>query len=78
MRVRPGAPFPLGATWDGEGTNFSVFSRHAEAVELCLFDSDARTPESARIALTERVRHCWHAWLPGPRAEGGVWAPRLA
>ena len=40
MEVWPGAPFPLGATWDGEGTNFSIFSEHAERVELCLFDGD--------------------------------------
>ena len=42
MEVWPGAPFPLGATWDGEGTNFSIFSEHAERVELCLFDAERR------------------------------------
>ena len=48
MEVWPGRPFPLGATWDGEGTNFSLFSEHAERVELCLFDGDGR--EDARRA----------------------------
>jgi len=48
----PGAPFPLGATWDGEGTNFSLFSEHAEHVELCLFDQDG-TEE--RIDMVERT-----------------------
>ena len=42
MKVWPGKPFPLGATWDGEGTNFSLFSEHAERVELCLFDPKGR------------------------------------
>ena len=43
MKVWPGRPFPLGATWDGEGTNFSLFSEHAERVELCLFDGNRET-----------------------------------
>ena len=47
MEVWPGRPFPLGATWDGQGTNFSLFSEHAEAVELCLFGDDG---EETRIA----------------------------
>ena len=51
MEVWPGRPFPLGATWDGEGTNFSLFSEHAERVELCLFDGDAtRRASSCRDA----------------------------
>ncbi|MDE3129804.1 MAG: hypothetical protein KGL16_01510, partial [Acidobacteriota bacterium] len=51
MKVWPGRPFPLGATWDGSGTNFSLFSQHAEAVELCLFDADG---EETRIPVTNR------------------------
>ena len=47
-RVWRGEPFPLGATWDGEGTNFSLFSEHAERVELCLFDDDG---DETRIEL---------------------------
>jgi isoamylase len=58
----PGRPFPLGATWDGEGTNFSLFSEHAERVELCLFHGD--DPET-RHELRERTAFNWHAYLPG-------------
>jgi isoamylase len=60
--VWPGAPFPLGATWDGSGTNFSIFSEHAERVELCLFDGD---DDERRIDLTERTAHTWHCYIPG-------------
>ncbi len=61
--VWPGRPFPLGATWDGgEGTNFSLFSEHAERVELCLFDDD---DAETRVELTERTAHVWHGYLPG-------------
>ncbi len=58
----PGRPFPLGATWDGGGTNFSLFSEHAEAVELCLFGPDGA---EQRIKLTERRALNWHCYLPG-------------
>ena len=44
IKIRPGEPFPLGATWDGRGTNFAVFSEVAERVELCLFDHDRPRP----------------------------------
>ena len=50
MAVWPGRPYPLGATWDGEGVNFSLFSERAERVELCLFDPKGRR-EIARIPL---------------------------
>jgi isoamylase len=60
--VWPGAPFPLGAQWDGQGTNFSLFSANAERVELCLFDDDDR---ETRIELTERTAFNWHGYLPG-------------
>jgi glycogen operon protein len=59
--VWPGRPFPLGATWDGGGTNFSLFSERAEAVELCLFDDD---DNESRIELTERRALNWHCYLP--------------
>ena len=62
MTAWPGRPFPLGATWDGEGTNFSLFSEHAERVELCLFHGD--DPET-RHELRERTAFNWHAYLPG-------------
>jgi isoamylase len=59
----PGQPFPLGATWDGRGTNFAIFSENAEGVELCLFDENG--DESAVVPLTERTAFNWHGYLPG-------------
>ncbi|HUO71913.1 MAG TPA: glycogen debranching protein GlgX [Solirubrobacteraceae bacterium] len=59
--VWPGRPFPLGASWDGGGTNFSVFSEHAEAVELCLFDDDQ---QETRIAMDQRRALNWHCYVP--------------
>jgi glycogen operon protein len=67
IRVWPGAPGPLGATWDGEGTNFAIFSEHASAVELCLFDHPDSAAEVERIRLTERTDLNWHAYLPDVR-----------
>ncbi len=64
MDVWPGSPFPLGATWDGEGTNFAIFSEHAEKIELCLFDDDRETC----IEMTERAAFHWHCYLPGVHA----------
>ncbi|MHB1810064.1 MAG: glycogen debranching protein GlgX [Solirubrobacteraceae bacterium] len=57
-----GAPYPLGASWDGRGTNFSIFSEHAAAVELCLFDDDGA---EERVRIAERTVHNWHCYLPG-------------
>jgi isoamylase len=62
MQVWPGRPFPLGATWDGEGTNFALFSENAEWVELCLFDGD---DAETRIQLQEHTAFNWHCYLPG-------------
>jgi isoamylase len=59
--IWPGSAYPLGATFDGQGTNFALFSEGAEAVELCLFDDDG-TEE--RIALTEVDAYVWHGYLP--------------
>jgi len=59
--VWPGKPFPLGVEWDGGGTNFSLFSEHAERVELCLFDD---SDNERRIELTERTALNWHCYLP--------------
>ncbi|MCW5892943.1 MAG: glycogen debranching protein GlgX [bacterium] len=67
MRVWPGVPYPLGATWTGEGVNFALFSEHATGVELCLFDAPDDPRESARITLTERDQFVWHAYLPDAR-----------
>ena len=58
----PGRPFPLGATWDGRGTNFSLFSEHAPGVELCLFDDDDR---ERRFELADCNAFIWHGYLPG-------------
>ena len=64
--VWPGKPFPQGATWDGEGVNFALFSEHAEGVELCLFDSRGRR-ELQRIPLREQTDQVWHCYLPEAR-----------
>jgi isoamylase len=64
--VWPGRPYPRGATWDGEGVNFSIFSQHAEKIELCLFDAKGRR-EVQRIPLTEQTDHEWHCYLPEVR-----------
>ena len=65
MRVWPGAPYPLGATWDGTGTNFALFSEAAEQVELCLQDGDEPDGLSeTRVALTEVDAFVWHGYLP--------------
>ncbi len=73
MRIWPGTPYPLGATWDGWGTNFALFSEVAERVELCLFDEADGTPgpggmparTETRVELTEVDGFVWHGYLPG-------------
>jgi isoamylase len=67
VRVWPGYPYPLGATWTGVGVNFALFSEHATKVELCLFDSPEATKESACIPLTEQTDMVWHGFLPDAR-----------
>ncbi len=64
--VWPGRPYPLGATWDGEGVNFALFSEHAEGVELCLFTEDGRH-ETARIKVRWQTDQVWHCYLPEAR-----------
>ena len=64
MRVWPGRPYPQGATWDGAGVNFALFSEHATKVELCLFDDVEDTRESQRIALPEFTDMVWHGYFP--------------
>src|SRR5919206_1355477 len=63
MQIWPGSPYPLGATWDGAGVNFALFSENATAVELCLFDEHRET----RVAVTEQTEHVWHCYLPEAR-----------
>src|SRR5438105_14002479 len=67
MRVWPGDPYPLGATWTGVGVNFALFSAHATKVELCLFDSPDAEKERVRIALPEHTDMVWHGFLPDAR-----------
>jgi glycogen operon protein len=67
MRVWPGSPYPLGATWDGVGVNFAIFSEHGTRVELCLFDSTEAESESLTIPLTEQTDMVWHGYLPDIR-----------
>jgi isoamylase len=63
-RIQPGSPSPLGATWDGRGVNFALFSEHAEKVELCLFDAGGKR-ETERIALPEYTNQIWHGYVVG-------------
>ena len=67
-KVWPGLPYPLGATWDGKGVNFALFSAHAERVELCLFDRTGQY-EQSRIALPEYTDEVWHCYLPEARPD---------
>ena len=70
VRVWPGQPYPLGATWDGAGTNFAVFSEAAEAVSLCLFTEDG---DEVPVELPECIGYVWHGYLPdvGPGTRYG-------
>jgi glycogen operon protein len=64
LRIEPGSFHPLGATWDGRGVNFALFSQHATAVELCLFDEGG---QETRIPIPWRSLHVWHLYVPGIR-----------
>jgi glycogen operon protein len=65
LTICKGKPCPLGATWDGEGVNFAIFSENADRVELCLFESVRAFKESVRIEMPEYTNGVWHAYLPG-------------
>jgi isoamylase len=67
MKLWPGKPYPLGATWDGAGVNFSLFSENATKVELCLFDRNDDRRE-IRIPMREQTHQVWHVYLPEVRA----------
>lgn len=67
MKVWPGTPFPLGATWDGAGVNFALFSESATKVELCLFEEPEGKKETARITAPEQTGRVWHVYLPDVR-----------
>src|ERR1700712_1790450 len=67
MRVWPGQPYPLGASWDGQGVNFAIFSENATGVELCLFAHENDATESHKIPLREYTDQVWHCYLPDVR-----------
>jgi glycogen operon protein len=67
IRTQPGAPHPLGATWDGAGVYFALFSEHASAVDLCLFESADPTRERHRVRMSEHTNLVWHVYLPEAR-----------
>jgi len=67
MRVWPGNSYPLGASWDGAGVNFALFSEHAAKVELCLFESADSPHETTRITLPDKTDQVWHGYLPDVR-----------
>ncbi|MFL5809041.1 MAG: glycogen debranching protein GlgX [Flavisolibacter sp.] len=63
--VYPGHPYPLGATWDGEGVNFAIFAENAFGVDLCLFQSINNETENVKIRISEVSHHVWHVYVPG-------------
>src|SRR4026207_2201892 len=67
LPVKEGLPYPKGASWDGDGVNFALFSAHATKVELCLFDRAEALVEHTRITLAERTNDVWHVYLPNLR-----------
>ena len=75
-RTRPGRPYPLGATWDGAGVNFALFSEHATAVALCFFDERDPGKEIRQVRLEQRTDQVWHAYIPGIRP-GALYSYRV-
>lgn len=65
VTIYPGQPYPLGATWDGEGVNFALYSENATAVEICLFNNEDDGEESVREFLPEHSHQVWHGYIPG-------------
>lgn len=64
VKILPEKPYPLGATWNGKGVNFSVFSLNAQSVELCLFASGSKKDEYIKIKIEEVTHHIWHVYVP--------------
>ena len=73
LRVWRGKPYPLGATWDGSGVNFAIFSENAEHVDLCLYDADGGNEQ--RIRLIEQTDLVWHCYLPDVAARPALRLP---
>jgi glycogen operon protein len=67
MKTWPGQPYPLGATWDGSGVNFALFSENATGVELCLFDGPGGEQETRIQGMTEQTDLVWHIYLSEAR-----------
>jgi isoamylase len=67
MRIWPGRPYPMGATWDGTGVNFALYSQHATAADLCLFEDATATKESVTVPLKQQTGFVWHGYLPDVR-----------
>jgi len=67
VRIWPGNPHPLGATWDGGGVNFALYSEHATAVELCLFEEPSSGVPTATVSMPESTDRIWHVYLPDVR-----------
>ncbi len=65
IKTLPGKPYPLGATWDGNGVNFAVFSENAHSIELCLFKPENEEEEYIKIKSEEVTHHVWHVYIPG-------------
>ena len=76
LRTRPGRPYPLGATWDGDGVNFALFSQHATSVELCIFDRPYGAGEVARVPVRQSTGLVWHVHLPHARP-GAIYGWRV-
>jgi len=68
VNIYPGNPYPLGATFDGNGVNFALYAENATGVDLCLFKKPKGEPEYIKIQLTERTHHVWHVYIPGLKA----------
>ena len=77
IRMWPGSPYPLGATWDGRGVNFAIYSECAEKVDLCLFESAEAKNESVCISLTEQTDQVWHGYSPDLRP-GQIYGYRVS
>ncbi len=76
VRVWPGSHLPLGATWDGEGVNFAIYSEHATSVELCMFDTPFDEKPSNSVLMPAATDRIWHAYLPDARP-GTLYAYRI-
>ena len=77
MRIWPGSPHPLGATWDGEGVNFALFSRHATAVELCIFEHPNDAVPASTVTMPPATDWVWSCYLPDARP-GSLYGYRVA